>query len=344
MAKSRNVAVDVIRGVAILMVVLGHTVTGSTQGFENALAYNVIWSVQMPLFMVISGYVTRYSKAVETAGDLLDYVKKRSLAYLVPFVSATVLVKALILGGYRFLNPLWLAYHMDSGYWFLFSLWVMTVMFGVACFLSRQKCFARFASGVISQCVITLFIFGVLSLFLLSLGILFGLSFLGIKLTLYYIPFFLLGYVASLFSGVQVNGRFMRAWRVLAAVCAVAYAVLILRVNTVLLEDTLFDVALRMLVSLLGCGAICGLLPLVLRGGRVTGAFAGIGQHTLEIYTLHYLFLSLLKPAPLPSATTAAGAALVLGNFLLTLALTLALSYLLSKSRHVRLVLFGKTK
>lgn len=46
----RNEFVDVMRGVAILLVVLGHTMTGCTANSESSFLYNVIWSIQMPLF------------------------------------------------------------------------------------------------------------------------------------------------------------------------------------------------------------------------------------------------------------------------------------------------------
>ena len=46
----RNEVVDVMRGMAILLVVLGHTMTGCTANSESSFLYNVIWSIQMPLF------------------------------------------------------------------------------------------------------------------------------------------------------------------------------------------------------------------------------------------------------------------------------------------------------
>ena len=61
MAKNRNQFVDIMRGIAMLLVVLGHTMTGCTTGAEKSFLFNIVWSLQMPLFILISGYVTRYT-------------------------------------------------------------------------------------------------------------------------------------------------------------------------------------------------------------------------------------------------------------------------------------------
>ena len=55
----RNKIVDIIRGFAMLLVVLGHTLSGSTANFNDTFLFQVIWTLQMPLFIIISGYVTK---------------------------------------------------------------------------------------------------------------------------------------------------------------------------------------------------------------------------------------------------------------------------------------------
>ena len=62
---NRNVKIDMARGVAILMVVLSHTISSFADG-KYTLLYNITFSVQMPLFMIISGYVAFYSKPIES--------------------------------------------------------------------------------------------------------------------------------------------------------------------------------------------------------------------------------------------------------------------------------------
>ncbi len=63
-SENRNQFVDIMRGIAMLLVVLGHTMTGCTTGVEEIFLFNIVWSLQMPLFILISGYVTRYSRSL----------------------------------------------------------------------------------------------------------------------------------------------------------------------------------------------------------------------------------------------------------------------------------------
>ncbi|HIW50637.1 MAG TPA: acyltransferase family protein [Candidatus Blautia intestinavium] len=64
MSKQRNQTIDILRGIAMLLVVLGHTMTGCTVNSQDSFLFNVIWTLQMPLFILISGYVTKYSRPI----------------------------------------------------------------------------------------------------------------------------------------------------------------------------------------------------------------------------------------------------------------------------------------
>ena len=72
--ENRNQFVDIMRGIAMLLVVLGHTMTGCTADSQKSFLFNIIWSLQMPLFILISGYVTKYSRPIS---DLERMVSKR---------------------------------------------------------------------------------------------------------------------------------------------------------------------------------------------------------------------------------------------------------------------------
>lgn len=48
--ENRDQFVDIMRGIAMLLVVLQHTMSGCTVGAENTFVFNIAWSLQMPLF------------------------------------------------------------------------------------------------------------------------------------------------------------------------------------------------------------------------------------------------------------------------------------------------------
>lgn len=84
--KFRNNTVDIIRGFAMLMVVLVHTISGCVTEYSDTILFQAIWTLQMPLFIIISGYVTRYSHPKINGVELWRFVKKRTLAYLLPWL------------------------------------------------------------------------------------------------------------------------------------------------------------------------------------------------------------------------------------------------------------------
>ena len=82
--ENRNQFVDIMRGIAMLLVVLGHTMTGCTANSQSSFLFNIIWSLQMPLFILISGYVTKYSRPISDGNGLWKYVKRRTVAICCP--------------------------------------------------------------------------------------------------------------------------------------------------------------------------------------------------------------------------------------------------------------------
>lgn len=62
MQQKRDIRFDVLKGIATLVVVFGHVLQYSIKGYENSLIFNIVWSLQIPLFMVVSGYFSMSSK------------------------------------------------------------------------------------------------------------------------------------------------------------------------------------------------------------------------------------------------------------------------------------------
>ena len=179
----RNQFVDIMRGIAMLLVVLGHTMTATARHSSDSFVYNVRWSLQMPLFILISGYVTRYGGAMDKARDLGRFLRRRTLAYLLPWATWTVLVRGIVYSGKAALSNLrTILWHMDSGYWFLITIWTVSVIYGVARFLSRKLRGGREDAG---QFVLFTLFFAAGMAVLGGVGYFAGFSFFAVKLTLY---------------------------------------------------------------------------------------------------------------------------------------------------------------
>lgn len=338
----RNQFVDIMRGIAMLLVVLGHTMTGCTTGAENSFLFNIVWSLQMPLFILISGYVTRYSRGIENKTRLWKYVKRRTIAYLLPWAVWSFLVRGIIFGKSYFLNIRWLLWHMDSGYWFLATIWTISLIFGISTFLAK-----KIAKGSgIKQKIFTLILYLAGMSALAGIGLLAGLSFFAIKLTLYYMPFYFAGYLYG-----QYRDKILETKRgktivdVIIACCVAGWLFIMTRYHLYALPDNGIAIVLRALSSIIGCVAVCGLCKGVFSETTkilVGGVFLNwCGIHSLEIYLTHYLLLSLLKMAEAPTTGSIQGIALMLANYLITITLTILVVKLANTSRTLKLILYG---
>ena len=85
----RNKAVDAVKGVAILLVMLGHCIVLNGLNETDPYIYDVIKSVQMPLFMLVSGVLASYSlhKYRQDKWYGIKKLPKRVVSYLLPFTS-----------------------------------------------------------------------------------------------------------------------------------------------------------------------------------------------------------------------------------------------------------------
>lgn len=270
-SKGRNQFVDIMRGMAMLLVVLGHTMTGCTVDSQKSFLYNIVWSLQIPLFILISGYVTKYSRPICDGKGLWKYVKRRTIAYMLPWAVWSFLVRGLIFGQTAFWNIGYLLWHMDSGYWFLATIWTISMIFGVAFYLAER--FGK-SNNVRKQVTFLLCYLAGMAI-LAEIGMVMGFSFFAIKLTLYYMPFYYVGYLYG-----QIDDRFLNTVKgkktvdCVAALCFATWLFVILRFSLYEMPDSGFAILLRAATSLAGCISICGLLHGIFsynRGGYSVG-------------------------------------------------------------------------
>ena len=118
--KERNLSVDAVKGLAIVLVTIGHVFVHNHM--EDPYVYDFIKAVQMPLFIIVSGYLCGQGRKIK---DLKSYGKvmgKRAIAYLVPFFSwLTVMHLYELEVAYKTI-----LFQLDYGLWFLAVLFILT--------------------------------------------------------------------------------------------------------------------------------------------------------------------------------------------------------------------------
>lgn len=133
----KNMHIETLRGIAILLVVMGHVIGSAPEGgmkidFPHPLRYLYLWIdyIQMPLFTAIAGWVY----AMKPCTDFGPFIKRKALRLLVPMI---VVVTSYFLLQYFIpgtnckgdISQIWkLLIFPYSLYWYLPSLFLIFVL------------------------------------------------------------------------------------------------------------------------------------------------------------------------------------------------------------------------
>ena len=120
--KSRSLTIDATKGMAILLVMTGHVLVWNHM--EDGIIYDVIKVIQMPLFILVSGYLCGMGRKISSLSAYDAKLKKRALSYLTPFFFWIVLQHPL----HPVANIVETLFGLDKGLWFLMTLFLLTLM------------------------------------------------------------------------------------------------------------------------------------------------------------------------------------------------------------------------
>lgn len=190
--KKRNMTIEYLRAFAIILVVLGHCLSY----YSNTVAmtrpvkmiFELIYSVHVPLFFFISGYLCHRQEKKE-------FIKKKIIYILIPFFVFSVL-KILYSGllsnefahAEGVFSQIYDAFICGNLYWFSYSLFLMFII--MVFFWNFDE---KVEKVLISIFTIVIIGFNILMLYLkIDID---SLSILQFGKTIRYIPFFTLGYL-----------------------------------------------------------------------------------------------------------------------------------------------------
>lgn len=326
MMKERKESLDCLKGIAIVLVMFGHVQVHNRM--TDPYLYDVIKSLQMPLFFLISGYLAGAGTKIRDLAHYRAVMKKRAVSYLLPFFSWLVIQHITYV-------PRALAtvlFQLDYGLWFLMVLFLFTWL----------SCSAQLAEvkGK-KEWMFWLSYFGGCGLILLAY--LAGWTFLSPSLLVVYLPYYTLSYFFGLHEETVKRWLPVIVRRAAAygggAVCLLMAAVLDL--VTVTGPRMLI---VQMFASFLGCAAVIqAVLDWTGRGRRLRRGLARLGRYTLEIYVLHYQFAAVLNPDRHPRVFWSPEGLLYSGAAFVVMSLiTAAAIYMINQIRWFRLFLFGK--
>lgn len=138
--QEKNLSIETLRGIAILLVVVGHVIGSGPGGgmkidFPHPLRYLYVWIdyIQMPLFTAIAGWVYAL-KPFSASSGFGSFVRKKALRLLVPMAAVGTLyflVQYLMPGTNNKgeLSQMWRIYVFPyTIYWYLPSLFLIFVV------------------------------------------------------------------------------------------------------------------------------------------------------------------------------------------------------------------------
>ena len=324
MADVRSQNIDALKGIAILIVMIGHVLTWNHM--EDGYIYDVIKVIQMPLFIIVSGYLCGIGRR---ASDITQYwriLKKRAVSYLVPFFFWIILLHP----RHPVSSIVETLFCLDKGLWFLMTLFLLNLMTYTAQLAGERA--VRHKRLVFWSVYLLMIVFVVLETLL-------GWRFLSPGLTRLYLPFFLTGYLVgenrewvmvipkkwkALFCGLAAGGLFY-----LAFTCDLLDVG-----NPIFLGRQLF-------ASFLGCYmVIC--LTTFSQNEKAKRILAWLGNYTLEIYVLHFHFATLLNQGEIYNLYSLKGLLFVVASFAAMSLVTAVIIVITKKILVLDFLLYGK--
>lgn len=325
--KERDISLDAMKGFVILLVMLGHILT--LNEINDLYLYPMIEAVQMPAFIMVSGYIMGLKSPISTGVQWKKILKKRAVSYLIPFFGWLILKQwdNLIQGVGDTLIQL------DRGLWFLMTLFLLNLLLYTAQFINAKLQRKSDLIDFFRFCII----FGILS-GIIAVQYMLGNTFLSPELTLKYIPPFMLGYLAS---------RYKDKWERMkgSKICIVSVVVSMVGFVYLCIHFTLFASPMwAMIKGILGCYVIFYIF-LRSKENVIKTQLAFLGNYTLEIYTVHFHFIAKrLSVIKLDFGLySLKGVLFVIASFLVMSAMSAAFIFLAKQSFITNLFMFGKT-
>lgn len=138
----RIVYLDFIRGIAIILVVMGHFIQYNLSGYSANVIFNFIYSFHMGFFFFISGCVASISHNKYIWENFHHFLKKKALQLLVPFFVWGGLNTFLLSSSNTIAWQVWIIEIIKdpskNAPWFIFSLFWMQVIYFACCAMCEK--------------------------------------------------------------------------------------------------------------------------------------------------------------------------------------------------------------
>lgn len=272
----RNQKIDLLKGIAITLVVWGHSIQylkkDGISFFENPV-FIIIYSFHMPLFMMISGYLFHYSLSKYSTADIVITKFKQLIVPMLTWI---------LLNSIIFQETLNLA-TIKSGaiylFWFISALFVLCVMYSICYKIAKNNAEIIFMAA-----------------FFISLR--FG-DDMNMDMIKFMAPYFLIGLLSHRYYDVITNYKnkigmlSISIWIVMLSLWKTEYYIYVshMSFHDVNFWHQLHIVLFRYIIGLAGSFSVIYLSSLMVNRSLLN-TFSYLGTYTLPIYILSSMSIS----------------------------------------------------
>jgi len=324
--RERNESIDCLKGITILCVMFGHVQVHNHM--TDPYLYDIIKSIQMPMFFLINGYLTGTGTKIQNLEQYKMKIRKRTVSYLLPFFSWLVIQHISYV-----IQAFWtVLFQLDYGLWFLVVLFLFTWMAYTA-----QLAQAKWEKEWVFWLV---FLGGCLCILVAYLC---NIKFLSPSLLIIYIPYYTTAYFVGLYLD-SIKKWIPALWQKIAAIVGGVIFLLMVKMLDLVTVTSFYMLGLQTLASFLGCYFVIYFV-LEWKENKIKKKLAILGRYTLEIYVLHYQFATILNPNQKSFVFwSRLGLLYSLAAFVAMSAVTAVGIKLINLVPVLRLLLFGKGK
>lgn len=353
--KNRDVTIDTLKGVSIILVVLGHVIQYiyAPNNYDDNWIFKVIYSFHMPLFFFVSGYLTGYKDTT------IDWLIHRGARLVIPFVIWIPL--DYVIGGGRSLSNLVVIFKRvfrdpsDGGLWFLWVLFLCCVLWFLIDNINKRTMKHIFTNSRRLSNIWLIMAEGVLLLFeimiLLLMWYMAGFTtVLGLRLCCKEMVFFGAGVYINRCIGVCKENKVF-SWRYWKYIFVIGFPCMVIfgdRIHftvfhsylmTYFIDDSFIRIMVSAieavyfyLVSFVGIGFTWYIVK-VTHLWYAEGWLKLVGKYTMEIYILHQYFFTNMCKNHIFNAVI---------SFVLGIFMSLAIAIVFERQKIIAKILFGR--
>lgn len=326
----RFIWADSLKGILIIFVVLGHAIQEVLkQGCFDNHFFNLIYSFHMPAFMAISGWVCYRGRNGDSSR--FEILGRRFRQLMIPFI-IWALIRLAVNPPYNIESFFNIFLYPDGSFWFLWVLFFITVFFLLGDWVSE-------CLGIKQEWII-----GAICIFFVTLMVFINIRILGVQFISYYFLFYSCGFYLHKYNDIVTKKIFpllflFVVWAMLAWEWNMHELPVFLQ--AIRLPQSIMLYSYRFVTALVAIYVLFGFSSKYLNvKERWNSPMIQIGTISLGIYTSHILIMPF--SVELVSLLFSDNNLIILLAFVVSLTVSWALVYVLSKWKVTSMLLLGK--